>query len=368
MILCGHWHEADGEYHQVSTNDAGRPVYEMISNYQDRPASGRGYLRRIEFHSGGGSEALDRIRVRSYSPVVDDSNEDPDEEYEDADSEFSSDLDFDERFGASGDSGSGDGAESSVAFQQGVEGYEGTVDTNLVEDDPETNFESESTVTVDANEPHGSQNSAQALVRFEDIVGSGEAQVPPSSTITSATLSAETVDEGSGAALHRMLTEWSGGATWDSVGDGVQADGEQATADPDAETGAVVTGTTTIDVTESVRAWIDGETNYGWAFLPLGGDGWDFVRADGESPPCLRIEYDPPDASDGGSEGDESEGESSVTKGDADGDVNGDDADVVQEHISNKDVDIDTDAADMDGDGDVDIGDAVRIRRKRESD
>jgi len=127
-----------------------------------------------------------------------------------------------------------------------------------------------------------------------------------------------------------------------------------------------VTGTTTIDVTESVRAWIDGETNYGWAFLPLGGDGWDFVRADGESPPCLRIEYDPPDASDGGSEGDESEGESSVTKGD--GDVNGDDADVVQEHISNKDVDIDTDAADMDGDGDVDIGDAVRIRRKRESD
>jgi len=118
-----------------------------------------------------------------------------------------------------------------------------------------------------------------------------------------------------------------------------------------------VTGTTTIDVTESVRAWIDGETNYGWAFLPLGGDGWDFVRADGESPPRLRIEYDPPDASDGGSEGDESEGESSVTKGDAD---------VVQEHISNKDVDIDTDAADMDGDGDVDIGDAVRIRRKRE--
>jgi len=191
MILCGHWHEADGEYHQVSTNDAGHPVYEMISNYQDRPASGRGYLRRIEFHSGGGSEALDRIRVRSYSPVVDESNEDPDEEYEDADSEFSSDLDFDERFGASGDSGSGDGAESSVAFQQGVEGYEGTVDTNLVEDDPETNFESESTVTVDANEPHGSQHSAQALVRFEDIIGSGEAQVPSSSTITSATLSAK---------------------------------------------------------------------------------------------------------------------------------------------------------------------------------
>jgi len=162
-----------------------------------------------------------------------------------------------------------------------------------------------------------------------------------------------------------MLTEWSGGSTWESLGDGVQADGEQATVDPDTETGAVGLGTTSIDVTASVQAWGDGETNYGWAFLPLGDDGWDFATAEGESPPRLMIEYEPPDTSDGDS-GDDS----SVTKGDADGDgdIDSDDVEVVQEHIADKDVDIDTEAADIDGDGDVDIGDVVQIREKGGSD
>ncbi|WP_336135401.1 DNRLRE domain-containing protein [Natronomonas amylolytica] len=343
MTLSGHWFNDDGEYRQVSMNDAGSPVYQMLANYQGRDLRGEGYLRRIEFHPGGGTDAPDRIQVRSYSPVLE-------EYYEDADSKFGFDLDFDERFDASG-SDSGDDSEASADFRQGVDGYAGTVDTNLVEKDPETSFETASTITVDAKEPQDTQNRAQALVRFDDVFGSGETQVPPSSTITNATLSVETVDEGSGAAVHRMLTEWSAGETWDSAGDGIQPDGEQATVDPDTEVGPVGTGPTSIDVTGSVQAWADGETNAGWAFLPLGDDGWDFATADSESPPRLTVEYEPPDTSEGGS-GD----------ADGDGDVDGDDVDVVQEHIADKDVDIDTEAADVDGDGDVDIGDAVRIR------
>jgi len=161
----------------------------MLSNYQGRDSSGWGYLRRIEFRPGKGSDAPDRIQVRSYSPVFDDY-------YDDPDSKFSFDLDFDERFGASDDSDSGDGSESTVAFQQGVDGYGGTVDTNLVEAEPGSSFETASTITVDAREPQDTQNRTQGLVRFDDVVGFGEKQVPSSSTITSATVSAETVNEG----------------------------------------------------------------------------------------------------------------------------------------------------------------------------
>jgi hypothetical protein len=335
MTLSGHWYNDDGEYRQVSMNDGGSPVYQMLANYQGRDLRGEGYLRRIEFRPGEGTDEPDRIQVRSYSPVLD-------EYYDDADSKFGFDLDFDERFGAS-DSDSGDGSETSADFRQGVDGYAGTVDTNLVEKDPETSFETASTITVDAKEPQDTQNRAQALVRFDDVFGSGETQVPPSSTITNATLSVET---------DRMLTEWPAGVTWESAGDGIQPDGEQATVDPDTEVGSVGTGPTSIDVTGSVQAWADGETNAGWAFLPLGDDGWDFATADSESPPRLSVEYEPPDTSEGGGSGD----------ADGDGDVDGDDVDIVQEHIADKDVDIDTEAADVDGDGDVDIGDAVRIR------
>jgi hypothetical protein len=94
MVLNGHWTVDDGEAHQVSTNDDGLDVYEVMADYQDRNNGGDGWMRLVQFVPGGGSDGDDRIRVRTYNPT-----EDEEDKYEtDGDSEFSFDLSFDDRF------------------------------------------------------------------------------------------------------------------------------------------------------------------------------------------------------------------------------------------------------------------------------
>jgi hypothetical protein len=83
MVLCGH---VSAEYHQVSYNDAGLEVFEILADYQDRPSGGDGWMRLLEFVPG-----QNRINVKTYSPSLN--------QYEaDANSQFSLNVDFDERF------------------------------------------------------------------------------------------------------------------------------------------------------------------------------------------------------------------------------------------------------------------------------
>ncbi|MEX2543111.1 MAG: hypothetical protein WD314_14990 [Trueperaceae bacterium] len=95
MVLNGHYHKAsgtdDGEYHQVSRNETGLEVYEMLSNYQSYPNGGDGWLRIIEFVPSGGEGGSDRIAVSTYSPVLN-------RFQTDARSRFHFDLVFEERF------------------------------------------------------------------------------------------------------------------------------------------------------------------------------------------------------------------------------------------------------------------------------
>lgn len=367
MVLNGHFHENGGEYHQTSENVEGQQVFEMLANYQRREKRGNSLLRLIAFEPGEGDP--DRIRVSTYNPYKD-------EYEEDSNSEFAFSLDFAGRFAPASST-------ETVSFEQGTDGYEGTSDTNLREADPEEGYGDAPTVTVDTEDPQNTDNRAQALVRFDGVVGDGDGQVPPSATVKSATLTVETVDEGSGGSVHRLLRDWSESDTWASLDDGIAADGSEAVADPETETGAVSTGQTTIDVTAGVQAWVGGEPNHGWAILPLGDDGWDFSTVEGETPPRLTVTFEPDDGDDGGSgdegsdsgdggsdggdgggdsggDGDESS-ETLAGDADGDGDVDDDDVGLVQRHINNDDVDIDREAADMDGDGDIDITDVVEI-------
>ena len=343
MVLCGHWHQDDGEGRQVSTNEAGDPVYELLANYQSRRNGGNGLLRRIEFHPGGGTDGTDRIRVRTYSPSTG--------EFEtDDSSQFSFDLRFDDRFGSFPP-----GTERTT-FQQGANGYTGTVDTALREADPESSFADAPTVTVDANDPQGSGNTAQLLLRFDGVVGTADGQVPPGATVQRATLTLETVDDGDGAAVHRMRTGWTDADTWNSLDGGVQADGSQAASEALTRTGPVAEGPVTLDVSESVQTWASDllTRNRGWVFRPLGDDGWDLATAESDTPPTLRVWYVPPATVTGDADGD--------------GDVDGEDVTRIQRHIAGEDVTIDREAADVDDDGDVDIGDAVAVRNVSEDD
>ncbi|MDS0219966.1 DNRLRE domain-containing protein [Haloarcula sp. S1AR25-5A] len=347
MVLCGHWHEDDGETYQVSTNDAGSPVYELLANYQFRPNGGNGLMRRIEFRPGGGSDAPDRIQVRTYSPSTG-------EEQTDSDSQFGFDLDFDSRFGSSS-SETPERTETpetpagpSATFQQGTDGYSGTTDTMLRAADPETSYGTAESLSIDGSDPEGSGRSTQVLLRFDGIIGTDAGQVPPGSDVEQATVTLQTSDEGDGAAIHRLRTDWSADSTWASLGGGVQTDGSGAVSDAVAETGAVGTGETSVAVTASVQAWVDGARNDGWVFRPLGNNGWDIQSSSSATPPVLTVSYTPSDTTAGDADGD--------------GDVDTDDVTRIQRSVAGEDVDIDRDAADVDGDGDIDIGDAVSTR------
>ena len=64
LVLCGH-HQRTIAYHQVSTNDAGGRVVEMLADYQKLRNGGDGWLRLLRFDL-----ARREIQVHTYSPAL----------------------------------------------------------------------------------------------------------------------------------------------------------------------------------------------------------------------------------------------------------------------------------------------------------
>ncbi len=188
---------------------------------------------------------------------------------------------------------------ASVAFQQGMAGYYGTVDTFLQENQPSVNNSLAAELSVDYDDPGGSGLASQILLRFDDVFGDGPGQIPtgPGVTIKWAQLELTTTNTGAGGALHRMLQPWNDGDTWDQFGNGVQADGVEALSTADliaGENGGVPMNLSSFDVTASLQAWLAApESNLGWALLPVSGSGWDFYSAEGATPPRLIVNYVP---------------------------------------------------------------------------
>lgn len=65
LVLSGHVLE-NGTGLLTSPQDGGSEVHQMLANYQNRSRGGDGYLRLIEIDA-----RAERIRVRTYSPVLD---------------------------------------------------------------------------------------------------------------------------------------------------------------------------------------------------------------------------------------------------------------------------------------------------------
>jgi hypothetical protein len=95
--------------------------------------------------------------------------------------------------------------------------------------------------------------------------------------------------------LYRVLKPWTLNGTWNSQGDGINADAVDAilaandTIVPDVQ-GEFMT----FDVTESLAAWMAGAPNYGWALLPGGGNGWNWDTSDAaivSNRPMLNVSY-----------------------------------------------------------------------------
>jgi hypothetical protein len=184
---------------------------------------------------------------------------------------------------------------TTVTFQQGT-GYSGTIDTSILQANPDSASGQGKTLSVDGDA--GAQ--IQTLLAFTGIFGSGAGQIPIGATITSATLTLKTSDATkTSVTLSRMLTGWSEQSSWNSLGNGVQLNGTEAAASPDQTIAKAALGLTTFDVTSSVQAWLAGATtasdanaaNMGWVFNALGTNLWAFKSSESGTVPVLTVTY-----------------------------------------------------------------------------
>lgn len=302
LVLNGHNHGAgglnDGEYHQVSTNDAGRPVYEVLQDYQDYPNGGDGWLRLINFDIGVG-----QIQFETYSPVLDEFQTERTDTVGPFASQFEFDVDFADRLVPIilPPDPNDTPRPPDFLFQQGIAGYGGTLDKELRSSGDDSSNGQNDLISVDGDDGPGTAPN-HALIRFEDIIGAEAGQLPPGASIESAKLVLDVVNPGSGFNVHEVLIPWDESSTWTGFGAGVQPNSVEAEAIPIDSFGAnnsssnVDIGELEIDVTDTIRDYLAGaRINHGWALLPFpaGTNGIDFHTSEFADPsvrPALVID------------------------------------------------------------------------------
>ncbi len=184
-----------------------------------------------------------------------------------------------------------------VTFQQGVNGYAGTVDVEIWAVAPNTCLEGNPNASSDSDNDGG---ESQVLLRFAGVVGDRPGQIPPRSAVHTARLIVSAFDPGTPVHLHRMLVPWKPTATWNSLVAGITADGLEASSQKDNFTfGAISASSSDIvfEVTDTVQAWVNGTANHGWVFINTGPNGWDFYTSEFEDVkqrPRLIVEFAPP--------------------------------------------------------------------------
>lgn len=254
-VNAGHFHE---EYRQTSTNLYGNAVHEVLADYQDDPNGGNGWLRLMTFDT-----SRNRVEVESYSPYLD--------QFRSADeSRFGYDLDLDDYRTRS----------RSSVFQEGINGYGGTVDTWISEANRGASYGQQATIVVDddVNNSIFSDREGQGLIRFDGIItpDGADGTIAAGAIVERAWLRitvAEDIDNpfvDLDFSVHRMLRAWDENSTWDSLGGGLDAgsDYEAAALGVFAGDNIVdIDGARLIDVTAAVQAWVDGATNFGFAIL-----------------------------------------------------------------------------------------------------
>lgn len=202
---------------------------------------------------------------------------------------------------------------ASVSYQQGINDYTNTFDVNLRQANPDLVDNVAVGLSADWNDA-GNTNLVQGLIRFDGIIGTGPNQIPPGARIHAAMLDLFSTGGdamGDGGQFFALLEPWDANTTtWNSWGNGVQANGIEAALQPTAVLGNSslnpdVQGTLNqIEVTSDLQAWVNGERgNYGWALLPWpdGSNAWisrtseHFSFVDANNPnaehPRLRVYY-----------------------------------------------------------------------------
>ncbi|MEL6489676.1 MAG: NF038122 family metalloprotease [Cyanobacteria bacterium J06621_3] len=175
---------------------------------------------------------------------------------------------------------------ATLTFEQGVDGYNGAADT-ILDSYYWNNYGSLTSLYVDARNGY----PIQSLLKFDDLFGDQAGQIELDDNITSATIELTVTDAGDSFAVYEMLQGWSESSTWGSMNNGIQTNGYEAKSSAITSTGWVNTGTLTIDVTESLRAWqADPTANQGWAFITEGYNGVKIASTESSDGPRLIVE------------------------------------------------------------------------------
>ena len=195
---------------------------------------------------------------------------------------------------------------TTFSFQQGVDGYSGTVDTfirgadNPTDGGPDTDHSTTEKIAWDQS---SNGQPVHGLLRFENIFGSDPGQIPLDLAVTNATLTLVSRDgTGDPGLLFRMLVAWNDTDTWNTWGDGIaphnseggiQTDGAEAATVFDAQTPSILADPNqvlTIDVTASLQAWQQQPgTNFGWVFQATDVDAGVVHSSEGLTPPKLDV-------------------------------------------------------------------------------
>lgn len=294
MVLNGHNHGAggsnDGEYHQVTFNDTGREVYEVLQDYQDYPNGGDGWLRLIEFDIDN-----NQVNFETYSPVLDQFQTETVAQVGQFASQFTFDIEFADRLVPKV-------IEppvlpyTEVTFRQGVDSYTGTEDKEVRSTGDDTLNGQAPSITVDGDDGNPGAQPTQGLIRFNNLT-LDPSPLLPDTEIDYATITLNVTNLGSGMAIYRMTQDWSESTTWNDLGGDGLTPGVETDVNPLTTVGGddsnenVPVGQLNLDITSAARDWIQGGDNFGVGLVPFanGTNGIDFSTSESGSSPELTV-------------------------------------------------------------------------------
>ena len=158
---------------------------------------------------------------------------------------------------------------TTLVFQQGLNGYSGASDTFISMSDPDQVFWNNPSSEI-SNRLGSVQ---QAMIRFDDIFGSGEQQIPTSDAmIISADLEIwRRSSETETLKISALQMPWDDGSTWNNSfgGDGIQL-GHPETSDlvVRQEENGISVAFWGFDAKRLVQDWASGEANHGVTIFP----------------------------------------------------------------------------------------------------
>lgn len=168
-------------------------------------------------------------------------------------------------------------APQTVSFQDGFNSYSGTVDTYIESATPTTALGTVDPIKWDSSDgsPAG---PVYLLLRFDNIFGAGAGQVPPGSTIQTATLQYTVGGDanaiGDDGDLREALTTWSESETYNSFGGDAGVQSDEYSGSSLATMAGGTLGSHSVSVLSSLQAWSAAPANnHGWIVLPTNTNG-----------------------------------------------------------------------------------------------